>query len=73
VLGDVEKEQFVAFMREYERFCGVMVITYCLMSNHFHILLKVPERPNDAGVIGDEWSQDNATAVGVVPGTGLSR
>jgi REP element-mobilizing transposase RayT len=53
VLGDVEKEQFVAFMREYERFCGVRVITYCLMSNHFHILLEVPERPKET--ISDEW------------------
>ena len=24
-------------------FCGVEVITYCVMSNHFHILLRVPE------------------------------
>ena len=25
-------------------FCGMEVITYCMMSNHFHILLRVPER-----------------------------
>jgi REP element-mobilizing transposase RayT len=52
VLGDVEKEQFVGFMREYERFCGVRIISYCFMSNHFHILLEVPERPKER--IGDE-------------------
>lgn len=40
-----EKEQFVALMREYEEFCEVRVLTYCLMSNHFHILLEVPCRP----------------------------
>jgi len=45
VLGDVEKEQFVALMREYEAFCGVRVITYCIMSNHFHVLVEVPQRP----------------------------
>jgi REP element-mobilizing transposase RayT len=45
VLGEEEKEKFVSFMREYERFCGVRIITYCLMSNHFHILLEVPEKP----------------------------
>jgi REP element-mobilizing transposase RayT len=47
VFGEEEREQFVAFMREYERFCGVRVITYCIMSNHFHILVEVPERPQE--------------------------
>jgi REP element-mobilizing transposase RayT len=50
-LGDEEKEQFVTLMREYERFCGVQVITYCIMSNHFHILVEVPERPRET--LGD--------------------
>ena len=45
LLGAEEKEQFVAFMREYEQFCGVRVLTYCIMSNHFHLLIEVPERP----------------------------
>lgn len=45
VLGDVEKEQFVAWMRHYEAFCGVRIITFCILSNHFHILLEVPLRP----------------------------
>jgi putative transposase len=45
VLGDTEKEHFVALMRECEAFCEVRVLTFCLMSNHFHILLEVPPRP----------------------------
>ena len=45
VFGEREKERFVGFMREYEAFCGVRVITFCIMSNHFHILLEVPQRP----------------------------
>lgn len=45
VLGDQEKEQFVAWMRHYEGFCGLRIITFCIMSNHFHILLEVPQRP----------------------------
>jgi len=45
LFGDVEKECFVALMREYEAFCGVRVVTYCVMSNHFHILVEVPPRP----------------------------
>ena len=42
VLGDEEREVFVGMMRMYEEFCGVRVLSYCVMSNHFHILLEVP-------------------------------
>jgi REP element-mobilizing transposase RayT len=45
VLGDAEKEQFVEYMRAYESFGHLRVLTYCVMSNHFHILVEVPERP----------------------------
>ena len=24
-------------------FCGIEVITYCMMSNHFHLLIRIPE------------------------------
>ena len=45
-LADPEvKTVFVRMMREYELFCGVRVVTYCLMDNHFHILVEVPRRP----------------------------
>jgi len=26
-------------------FCGMEVITYCMMINHFHVLIRVPEPP----------------------------
>ena len=45
VFGDVESEHFLKLMREFEEFCEVRVLTFCLMSNHFHILLEVPKRP----------------------------
>jgi len=45
VFGPAEKEHFVRTMRQYARFCGVRVVTYCVMSNHFHILVEVPQRP----------------------------
>ncbi len=38
LLGDMDREKFVRLMREYEQFCGVRVLTYCVMSNHFHVL-----------------------------------
>ena len=55
VLGDEEREQFVAYMRLYERFCGVRVLTFCVMSNHFHILLEVPAPPEERGA---DWSDE---------------
>lgn len=45
VFGEEEKERFVALMRECEAFCEVRVLTYCVMSNHFHVLVEVPRRP----------------------------
>jgi len=42
---DQDKERFVDLMRIYERFCGVRVLTYCMLSNHFHILVEVPQKP----------------------------
>lgn len=53
VLGKVEKEQFIRFMRLYEKLCGLHVLTFCLMDNHFHILVEVPRRP-DALPTNDE-------------------
>ncbi len=43
-LGDEEKRQFLHFMRLYEKFCQVRIISYCLMSNHFHLLVEVPAK-----------------------------
>jgi putative transposase len=45
VFGDDEKEAFVRLMRVYERLCGLRVVTYCVMSNHFHVLVGVPKKP----------------------------
>ena len=45
LLGTAEKEKFVQIMREYEEFCEVKVLTFCVMANHFHILVEIPKRP----------------------------
>ena len=40
--GVEEKEKFRALMRLQEKFTGCRVVSYCLMCNHFHLLLEVP-------------------------------
>ena len=50
-----EKEEFVAIMRRYAAFSQVQVLTFCVMSNHFHILVEIPEAPEDGGA---SWSDD---------------
>jgi REP element-mobilizing transposase RayT len=56
VLGAREKEKFRALMRIYEKFSGCRVTSYCLMDNHFHLLLEVPPMPQ-GGLSDDELLQ----------------
>lgn len=46
IFGDAEKELFRGLLRELAEFCDVRVLTFCLMSNHFHILVEVPRPPH---------------------------
>jgi REP element-mobilizing transposase RayT len=39
-LDDGEKEIFRRMMRKAEAFSGVRVLTYAVMSNHFHVLVE---------------------------------
>ena len=50
--GPEEKEKFRALMRLQEKFSGCRVVSYCLMCNHFHLLLEVP--PMAEGGLSDE-------------------
>jgi REP element-mobilizing transposase RayT len=52
VFDEREREQFRTFMRMQENFSGCRVLSYCVMSNHFHLLLEVPPMPE--GGISDE-------------------
>ena len=40
-----EKEHFRMLMRMCERFSGCRINSYCVMTNHFHLLLEVPPPP----------------------------
>jgi REP element-mobilizing transposase RayT len=44
LIGDEEKERFRVLMRRLEEFCGVRILTYAILTNHFHIVLDVPVR-----------------------------
>ena len=51
--GPKEKEKFRALMRLQEKFTGCRVVSYCLMCNHFHLLLEVPPMA-DSGLSDQE-------------------
>ena len=46
---DREKEVLRKMIRQISDFCGVEVLTYCIMSNHFHVLVRVP----NGGAVSD--------------------
>ncbi len=41
---DREKEVLRKMIRQIADFSGVEVLTFCILSNHFHVLVRVPER-----------------------------
>lgn len=43
---DTNKEVLRRMMRRQAAFCGLQIITYSLMSNHFHILVRIPPQPD---------------------------
>ncbi|MEX1114344.1 MAG: hypothetical protein WEB53_03785, partial [Akkermansiaceae bacterium] len=47
------REHFRMLMRMCEKFTGCRVLSYCLMSNHFHVLLEVPPMP-EGGITDEE-------------------
>ena len=55
VMKREEREEFVRLMRRYEGFCQVKVWNFCVMSNHFHILVEVPAAPECGGA---SWTDE---------------
>jgi REP element-mobilizing transposase RayT len=58
-MDDGEKEIFRRMMRKAEAFSGVRVLTYAVMSNHFHVLVEVPDR----GEVGEDELLRRMTAL----------
>ena len=46
LLDDEAKEFFMKTVRAYEDLLGAELLTFCIMSNHFHLLVRVPHRPD---------------------------
>ncbi len=42
LLDEHEKSVFAGMLRRVSAFSGIEVLTHCVMSNHFHILVRVP-------------------------------
>lgn len=53
IFHELEKENFAKIMRLYEEFCQVRVVTFCIVSNHIHVFLRVPRRPGPEAMPGD--------------------
>jgi putative transposase len=49
LFGDEEKEAFRLLMWRVAKFSGVEVLTYCVMGNHFHLLIRIPRRETFLG------------------------
>ncbi|MCC5839912.1 MAG: transposase [Opitutales bacterium] len=47
LLKDGEKETFRDLLERVCGFCGVKLLTYALMDNHFHLLVQIPASPGD--------------------------
>ena len=41
---DREKEMLRKMLWQVAEFCGAEILTYCVMTNHFHVLLRIPEQ-----------------------------
>ena len=67
--GDQEKEAFGRMMRAFAAFHQVEILTFCLMGNHFHLLVRIPRRPEGfegpfeevmglwQRAVGDAWNR----------------
>ena len=69
---DEEREHFVRLMRTYEAFCQVRVLAYCVMSNHFHIMVEVKKRP-EGEVFLDTWLLKQAELIYSEPAKIINR
>jgi putative transposase len=53
ILDDPAKEVLRKQLWQIADFCGVQILTYTILSNHFHVLVRVPQKqpPSDADLL----------------------
>ena len=54
IFDDVAKEKFRELLEAHAEMAGVEVFTWCCLSNHFHILLQVPNAEEGRRKLDDE-------------------
>ena len=54
VFGDLEKEKFREILDKQLEFSGLRLLAWCLMGNHFHLLLQVPDKEKALAGWGEE-------------------
>ncbi len=72
-LGEVEREAFARMMKAFAAFHQVEILTFCLMGNHFHLLIRVPQRPAGFDVPFEELMALWQRAVGEAWNKGMQR
>ena len=73
IFGEAEKEAFVRMMRAFAAFHQVQILTFCVMSNHFHLLVRVPQRPEGFDMPMEEVQSRWQAAVGQAWHKGVMR
>ena len=71
--GEQEKEAFGRMMKAFAAFHQVEILTYCLMGNHFHLLVRVAPRPEGFDVPFDDLMMLWQRAVGEAWNKGMER
>ncbi len=74
---DVEKEALKRVLWRMADFCGVRLVTYCVMGNYFHALIEVPKRESwlerFAGPAGEEMLLEHLQMLYIKTYVGLLR
>jgi REP element-mobilizing transposase RayT len=71
VFGEAEKRKFRELLLAYAEFSGISVVAWCVMGNHFHLLLLVPAKA-DVGAQNPTESEV-VRRVGLIHGPSASR
>ena len=64
LFGEVEKNMMRKMLWQMADFCGVEVLTYVVMSNHLHVVVRVPVKES----MEARAAEDGTAAVPAVPG-----